>query len=52
MPGNEPEFGDGYDNTGSLDAQNWRHVQFIDRVPDEAAPDGDPSGSGDDGDGD
>ncbi len=37
LPGNEPAFGDGYDNTGSLDAQNWRHVQFIDRVPDEPA---------------
>ena len=37
LPGNEPAFGDGYDNTGSLDAQNWRHVQFIDRVPDEAS---------------
>jgi formate dehydrogenase iron-sulfur subunit len=36
LPGNEPAFGDGYDNTGSLDAQNWRHVQFIDRVPDGA----------------
>lgn len=34
LPGNEPAFGDGFDNTGSLDAQNWRHVQFIDRVPD------------------
>jgi len=32
---NPPVFGDGYDNTGSLDAENWRHVQFIDRVPDE-----------------
>jgi formate dehydrogenase iron-sulfur subunit len=32
---NPPVFGDGYDNTGSLDAQNWRHVQFIDNVPDE-----------------
>jgi formate dehydrogenase iron-sulfur subunit len=28
-------FGDGYDNTGSLDEQNWRHVQFIDNVPDQ-----------------
>jgi formate dehydrogenase iron-sulfur subunit len=36
LPGNEPVFGDGYDNTGSLDSQNWRHVQFIDRVPDDA----------------
>jgi formate dehydrogenase iron-sulfur subunit len=34
LEGNEPIFGDGYDNTGSLDAQNWRHVQFIDNVPD------------------
>jgi len=37
LPGNEPAFGDGYDNTGSLDAQNWRHVQFIDRVPDQTS---------------
>jgi len=35
LDGNEPAFGDGYDNTGSLDAQNWRHVQFIDNVPDK-----------------
>jgi formate dehydrogenase iron-sulfur subunit len=35
LAGNEPLFGDGYDNTGSLDAQNWRHVEFIDNVPDE-----------------
>jgi formate dehydrogenase iron-sulfur subunit len=35
LPGNEPLFGDGYDNTGTLDAQNWRHVEFIDNVPDE-----------------
>jgi formate dehydrogenase iron-sulfur subunit len=34
LPGNDPVFGDGFDNTGSLDAQNWRHVEFIDRVPD------------------
>jgi len=34
LDGNAPIFGDGYDNTGSLDAQNWRHVQFIDNVPD------------------
>jgi formate dehydrogenase iron-sulfur subunit len=37
LPGNEPVFGDGYDNTGQLDAQNWRYVQFIDRVPDTSA---------------
>jgi formate dehydrogenase iron-sulfur subunit len=35
LPGNDPVFGDGFDNTGSLDAQNWRHVQFHDNVPDE-----------------
>ncbi|MQY10152.1 Formate dehydrogenase, nitrate-inducible, iron-sulfur subunit [Streptomyces sp. RB5] len=34
LPGNAPAFGDGYDNTGALDAQNWRHVQFLDQVPD------------------
>ena len=37
LPGNEPAFGDGYDNTGQLDAQNWRHVQFIDRVADQTS---------------
>jgi formate dehydrogenase iron-sulfur subunit len=36
LDGNEPVFGDGYDNTGSLDAQNWRHVKLIDQVPDDA----------------
>jgi formate dehydrogenase iron-sulfur subunit len=35
LPGDQPEFRDGFDNTGSLDAQNWRHVRFIDNVPDE-----------------
>jgi formate dehydrogenase iron-sulfur subunit len=35
LPGHEPAFGDGFDNTGDLDSQNWRHVQFIDRVPDQ-----------------
>src|SRR5436190_2271104 len=28
LPGHAPQFGDGYDNTGKLDEQNWRHVQF------------------------
>jgi formate dehydrogenase iron-sulfur subunit len=37
LPGNEPVFGDGYDNTGNLDSQNWRHVRFVDNVPDETA---------------
>jgi formate dehydrogenase iron-sulfur subunit len=40
LPGNEPLFGDGYDNTGSLDAQNWRHVAFYDNVLDEAVTSG------------
>jgi formate dehydrogenase iron-sulfur subunit len=35
LPGNEPSFLEGYDNTGTLDSQNWRYVQFIDNVPDE-----------------
>jgi formate dehydrogenase iron-sulfur subunit len=34
LPGTEPTFGDGYDNTGGLNAQNWRAVRFIDNVPD------------------
>jgi formate dehydrogenase iron-sulfur subunit len=40
LPGHEPVFGDGYDNTGTLDEQNWRHVQFIDNVLDEASGSG------------
>ncbi len=35
LEGNSPEFlADSLDNTGKLDAQNWRHVQFIETVPD------------------
>jgi len=41
LPGNAPAFGDGYDNTGSLGDQNWRHVNFIDNVPDETSGTGD-----------
>lgn len=34
LPGDPPEFlGDSFDNTGKLDAQNFRHVKFIDLVP-------------------
>ncbi|HVH64146.1 MAG TPA: 4Fe-4S dicluster domain-containing protein [Candidatus Dormibacteraeota bacterium] len=37
LQGNTPEFlSDSYDNTGQLDAQNWRHVKFIDQVPDQS----------------
>ncbi len=36
LEGNAPAFlADSFDNTGQLDAQNWRHVRFIDRVPDQ-----------------
>ncbi len=35
LPGNAPTFrADSFDNTGQLDAQNWRHVQFIEKIPD------------------
>ncbi|HTF53112.1 MAG TPA: 4Fe-4S dicluster domain-containing protein [Pseudonocardia sp.] len=40
LPGNEPSFLDGFDNTGKLDSQNWRHVSFIDNVPDETMSSG------------
>lgn len=36
LPGDEPSFLDGFDNTGRLNGQNWRHVQFHDNVPDDA----------------
>ncbi len=36
LEGNAPSFlADSFDNTGQLDAQNWRHVRFIDQVPDQ-----------------
>jgi formate dehydrogenase iron-sulfur subunit len=35
LPGDAPSFLDSYDNTGSLNGQNWRHVEFLDRVPDD-----------------
>jgi formate dehydrogenase iron-sulfur subunit len=35
LKGNKPAFlADSFDNTGKLDEQNWRHVAFIDKVPD------------------
>jgi len=36
LPGNAPQFLDSFDNTGQLDAQNWRHVKFIERT--DASP--------------
>jgi formate dehydrogenase iron-sulfur subunit len=32
LPGHAPKFLDGFDNTGRLDDQNWRHVQFLERT--------------------
>ena len=31
LEGNPPEFRDSLDNTGQLDAENWRHVKFIEQ---------------------
>ncbi len=33
LEGNPPTFLDSFDNTGQLDAQNWRHVEFVETVP-------------------
>jgi formate dehydrogenase iron-sulfur subunit len=42
LPSNDKGFlGDSLDNTGSLDGQTWRHVKFIDNVPDETMGTGD-----------
>jgi formate dehydrogenase iron-sulfur subunit len=42
LSGNEPHFlGDSLDNTGQLDAQNWRHVRFVEQL---AAPPAVPTG--------
>jgi formate dehydrogenase iron-sulfur subunit len=40
LAGDAPSFLDGFDNTGRLNGQNWRHVQFHDNVPDEAVTPG------------
>src|SRR5438045_9166311 len=38
LQGDSPKFlADSFDNTGSLDAQNRRHVQFIEHAPHESA---------------
>jgi formate dehydrogenase iron-sulfur subunit len=37
LEGHEPAFlADGFDNTGQLDEENWRHVKFMDQVPERA----------------
>jgi formate dehydrogenase iron-sulfur subunit len=42
LPSNPEGFlGDSLDNTGTLDGQTWRHVKFIDNVPDETMGVGD-----------
>ncbi|TMD27349.1 MAG: 4Fe-4S dicluster domain-containing protein, partial [Chloroflexi bacterium] len=34
LQGNNATFlADSFDNTGALDAQNWRHVKFVEHVP-------------------
>jgi formate dehydrogenase iron-sulfur subunit len=41
LQGDSPAFlADSFDNTGSLDAQNWRHVKFIEHVPDQSSTSG------------
>ena len=35
LPGDTPAFKDSYDNTGALNDQNWRHVQFIEHLDDK-----------------
>jgi formate dehydrogenase iron-sulfur subunit len=40
LEGNSPAFLDSFDNTGQLDAQNWRHVKFLDNVADQPATTG------------
>lgn len=36
-----PELtGDSYDNTGSLSAVDWRHVRFIEQIPEDRSQDG------------
>jgi formate dehydrogenase iron-sulfur subunit len=36
LKGDPAVFRDSFDNTGQLDAENWRHVKFIDLVPGDA----------------
>ena len=40
LPGDKPAFMDSYDNTGELNAQNWRHVQFIEKMDDKPVQSG------------
>jgi formate dehydrogenase iron-sulfur subunit len=41
LPEKEPDFlGQSLDNTGELNGSTWRHVKFIDNVPDETMGEG------------
>jgi formate dehydrogenase iron-sulfur subunit len=41
LPEKEPDFlGESLDNTGELNGSTWRHVKFIDNVPDETMGEG------------
>jgi formate dehydrogenase iron-sulfur subunit len=40
LPGHEANFLNSFDNTGQLDEENWRYVQFYDRVPDAPVTEG------------
>ena len=44
LPGHAARFGDGYDNTGQLDEQNWRYVQFHERSTPKGGVDSTPAG--------
>ncbi len=46
LPGDPPEFRDSIDNTGQLDAQNWRHVKFIETIPENRGTIATPTPSG------
>src|SRR5256885_6127719 len=38
LQGDSPNFlADSFDNTGSVDSENWRHVKVIEHVPEESA---------------
>ena len=47
LQGNPPQLLlDSFDNTGQLDAQNWRHVKFYENVPDNLGEIKQPTASG------
>ena len=47
LQGNEPNLLlDSYDKTGQLDAENWRHVKFIEHIPNSGSVIGQPLSTG------